>query len=755
MAIFLSSQTHFLCRTLKVTVIACLSGFYSHTMAAEWDWYPKESLNESQRAALNQYCRGAYLDQWQQNTSTQKSNNIHLFADSISYNAEGKSHLNGNAELQSNALSLTADNMSTTPLNHYTAQGNISLRQQGLLIKGDSITLTDQANANIDQARFVFHPVGIRGEASNIHSKKGVIFIEEGFYTTCEPSSSSWQLYGSAIELNSITGFGTAKHVQIRIDDIPVFYFPWLRFPINDQRHSGFLFPEFGYSDTEGVSLSAPFYLNLAPEYDATLTPHLTEKLGIGIDIEFRHLSPYGTTVFEQSSFSHTDEGEQTTRKVKSTQNITSELSVGLLLEDNPTEGLFPEKNSTSIGEKDHYERSAYVEYNTERFSLNLTNKRYQTPDSSDDQPLEWLPRLSANYYYSNAWFDYQPSLQYTDFFDPEQAEQDGVRQAINQSVTVNVENDWGYLKPGVLSQYRQYDLNSNSAVDSLHHTSTFLDSGLLFERQVTVKGSQWRQTLEPKISYLNAPFTSQSDLPNFDTSEPEISYSNAFSHTRFTGNDRLGDTEQYTLAVESRFYDAHNQERWALKLGQIFYLEDRLISVEGDDRSAIETADKSALLGSVSYKENEQLNLTLDLNYNTEEDLLELGRFSALFSQRNGVRFTTNYLYQVDSDTLGTETKQSQIGGIIPLTDNVHFFYQHDYDWLTDSEIKNVAGFGFENCCIKASASYQRWRDSDDEQNDGFFLRFILRSLGTAGSGNGIKSIENDYWNDGDIGYN
>lgn len=726
--------------------------------AMEWDWHPRESLTESQQASLNQYCRGAYLDGWQANNpepkTTKADTQIQLLANSIQQTADGQIHLQGAAEVKSSVFSLQADNIETDSTQNYVAKGNIKLRQPNRLIMGEEVALTNNSATNgviIKQAKFVFHEKGIRGAADKINSANGVIFIEEGFYTTCEPSNGSWQLHGSSIELNSISGFGTAKHVHVQIYGVPIFYFPWLRFPINDKRQSGFLFPDFGYSSTDGLNVSTPYYLNLGPNYDATITPHLVEKQGEGIDVEIRHLSRFGTTTFEQASFFHNEENRQTTRKLDSKQRLTSKLTTALLLEDNPTEDQYPERNSTSIGEQDHYERSAYIQYDDGGFSANLTNKRFQTPDPSEEKPFDWLPRFSASYNYANKHLIYQPELQYTDFFDPDSTRVDGVRQVVNQTLALNASSAWGFLKPGVLSQYRAYELNNNST-EALHHTSTFLDSGLILERRLN---SGWRQTLEPKLSYLNAPFTEQNALPDFDTSEKEFTYDQAFSHTRFAGNDRIGDTEQYTLALESRFYDNNNAERWTLKLGQTFYLEDRRISVSGDSDTELDTTTSSPLLSSIVYQDDGRLNAALDLNYNTEQELLELGRFSARYAQKNGILLMANYLYQVEQSNLMIDTKQSQFGTILPLTDNLHFFYQHDYDWLKDEDIKSVTGFGFENCCLKASASYQRWLDSDDEKQDGYFLRFILRSLSTAGTQNTIRSIENDYWNEGNIGYN
>ena len=737
--------------TLSVLTLLALISIRS--IAVEWDWQPRESLTTSQQTSLNQYCRGSYIDQWQ---STQDSN-VRLSADLIVQNSDGTLYLKGGAELQQQFFSLNADSIESKKNQSYSAKGKVELRQKGQLITGDKILIATQDNqtqTSFDKATFLFHEAGIRGQAKTINSTyEGVIFIEDGFYTSCEPGSNSWRLYGSSIKLDPNTGFGTAKHVRVHIAGVPIFYFPWLRFPIDSARHSGFLFPRFGYSSSDGISSSLPYYANLAPNYDATITPNFVQNEGEGIDIELRHLNKYGTTVFEQSTFDQNEEGLQIVRKLASEQKLNSEISIGLLLEDNLTDDLYPEENTTSLEEKDNYERSAYAEYQKGAFNSKIITKGFQTPDNANDQPLELLPRVSSSYQYSNDLFSYQPNFQYTDFIDPDKDIVDGIRQVINQTIDLNMESTWGYFNPGLLSHYRSYQLN-NGIDAELNTFSGYFDSGIVLERSLQVQDKNWRQTLEPKFSYLNAPHISQNDIPNFDTSELDITYSQAFSHTRFSGNDRIGDTEQITLGLESRFYDSNNTERWTLKLGQIFYLDDRRISVDGDDDSDLDTSDTSALLSSISYNENELISVSLDLNYDTEQSVLDLGQFSMRLALNNGIRFNSSYLYTTNEDGANINTKQSQISTILPLTDNWHLFYQHTYDWIEDINSKNISGVGFENCCIKASMSYQRLRNDSDEIENSFYLQFALRSLSNIGNSSGVSSIENDYWNEGNIGY-
>ena len=731
----------------------------AHAQAEQWDWTPRESLTAEQQTQLSQYCQGSYINAWK--PSNVKGTN--LKADLIVRDKDGVIHLQGAAEILQPQSTLSANTIEGIPDKYYRASGNVTLRSENQLIRSSSsyIGNNDNEPTKFNDAKLLSYDSGARVAAKSLsHSQEGVVFIEEGFFTTCEPNQESWKLYGSSIELDTKSGFGTAKHVQIRIGELPVFYFPWLRFPINNTRQTGLLFPSFGFSGSNGLSISAPFYWNIAPNYDATITPQFIQKKGEGVDLEFRHLSPYGQTVYEQSTFFDDAEGQQTLLKLTSAQKFNQHFKAGFLLEDNPTDNKFPEANSTSIGEKDHYERSAYISFNNGNFFNKLTYLTFQTPNTSTDQPFEWLPRIDSSYRLANSILAINIDAQYTDFYDPAEDNFDGQRTALNEDIKLDLNGDWWSLTPGVLTQYRDYNLhsysnNSDSNV-SVGHITSYVDSSLMFERQFLNNQTRWRQTLQPRLSYLNSPFQEQSQIPNFDTSEPTMTYEQAFSHNRFNGNDRIGDTEQVTLGLESRLYDENNNEKWAFKAGQIFYLEDRYVGIDGntDKNTAIDDAKRSDLLTSANYNGN-RYSLTGNLNYNLDDDQVNLAQLIASMEPVDDIKINLSYLYSINNTDSDDDAKQASIGTIFPINRNWSMFTQYTYDFLRKDATKEIVGLGYENCCIKVSLSYQDWLNDDNEFDRGIFLQFILRSLSSAGRANNNGSnIADDYWNQGKVGY-
>jgi LPS-assembly protein len=171
--------------------------------------------------------------------------------------------------------------------------GNVRIRDNGALIVGDHADVQlDTGEAKVDNAEYVMHKSRIRGNA--LYAKRAenaIIRLKDGTYTTCEPNSNAWQLKGNNITLNPATGFGTATNVTLRVKDIPILYTPYIYFPIDDRRQSGFLPPTIGTGSDTGFMLVTPYYFNLAPNYDATLYPRYMAKRGMLMEGEFRYLT--------------------------------------------------------------------------------------------------------------------------------------------------------------------------------------------------------------------------------------------------------------------------------------------------------------------------------------------------------------------------------------------------------------------------------------------------------------------------------
>jgi LPS-assembly protein len=247
------------------------SADYSHL-----DWVPRENLTAAQLAETGPYCSGSYIEPIRpgMNDKTNKSDApTFIGAKASRYKQEEQvATLAGDVVMRQGSMQVEADEA-----NLYQAEsrgelsGNVRIRDNGALIVGDHADVQlDTGEAKVDNAEYVMHKSRIRGNA--LYAKRAenaIIRLKDGTYTTCEPNSNAWQLKGNNITLNPATGFGTATNVTLRVKDIPVLYTPYIYFPIDDRRQSGFLPPTIGTGSDTGFMLVTPYYFNLAPNYDA------------------------------------------------------------------------------------------------------------------------------------------------------------------------------------------------------------------------------------------------------------------------------------------------------------------------------------------------------------------------------------------------------------------------------------------------------------------------------------------------------
>ncbi|HCP03258.1 MAG TPA: LPS biosynthesis protein, partial [Pseudomonas sp.] len=221
--------------------------------------------------------------------------------------------LQGDVLLRQGRLQARADQASFDQANAQAVlEGNVRLRDQGVLVLGDSASMRiDNGETRIDGVEYVVHDARARGTADTLRRRDdAVIVISDGSYTTCEPGQNTWSLHGKDIELDRETGWGEAKHVTLRVKDVPVFYTPYMYFPIDDRRQTGLLVPSFSYSSDNGTEIETPYYINIAPNYDATLYPRYLSERGLQMEGDFRYLHDDNEGTLTAAFLNDSDYGE-------------------------------------------------------------------------------------------------------------------------------------------------------------------------------------------------------------------------------------------------------------------------------------------------------------------------------------------------------------------------------------------------------------------------------------------------------------
>ncbi|MFL6622037.1 MAG: LPS-assembly protein LptD [Sulfurifustis sp.] len=428
-----------------------------------------------------------------------------------------------------------------------------------------------------------------RGEMSRIdfldadHTR-----ISEMRYTTCPLGHDDWALRARQLDLDTAKNVGVARNATLDLFGLPVLYMPYFRFPLGQERESGFLVPQFGYGSTLGTVVATPYYLNLAPNYDATLTPRIMTERGVQLQSEFRYLGRgfEGRLEAEYLPNDKVTDDSRAAGALIHRQRFNPYWSAAVDLRGVSDKNYLSDfGDRLNVTSQSFLPQNAQIDYRGTNWTFSARASDYQTVDPTIDpltRPYARLPQLTLaggsgptasgpQYRFDSELVNFQRDIGVT-----------GLRSNLNPSMRFPLTPVYGFLTPEVGVHNIAYRLDdapeSNPSVTAPYAS---LDSGLFFEREVHLGGSAFDQTLEPRLYYLYVPHRPQDDLPNFDTSIPDFTFANLFRNNRFVGGDRIGDANQLTVALTSRLFDQSNgAERLRTSIGRIHYFDDRRVNL-------------------------------------------------------------------------------------------------------------------------------------------------------------------------------
>lgn len=625
------------------------SADYSHL-----DWVPREKLTPAQLAETGPYCSGAYVEPIRpgMNDKTKMSDApMFVGAKASRYQQEEQvATLAGDVVLRQGGLQVESEEASLYQTeNRGELNGNVRLRQNGALIVGDHAELQlDTGEAKVDNAEYVMHKSNIRGSA--LYAKRAenaIIRLKDGTYTTCEPSSNAWEIKGNNITLNPATGFGTATNATLRVKDIPIFYTPYIYFPIDDRRQSGFLPPSISSDSKTGLMLVTPYYFNLAPNYDATLYPRFMGKRGLLMEGEFRYLTKASEGQFGGAYLNDQDNERKLQTDYKDTRwminwqhkgGLDSRLMSQVDYTDISDPYYFQDLQTDQIGIKktDYINQQGSLTWRGDDYTARLNMQAFKLATVADITPYNRLPQLTfngalpyhpggLNFAYETEAVRFDRDLETGDFYnkdgliDPNGrldqnvtglARANGDRLNLAPAVSLPMNWTYGFIKPSLKYVYTKYDLSLDGTgkqdiidgqdaaivANTKYIGGTFnssqdravpiasIDSGLYFDRDTQWFGKNYRQTLEPRLFYLYVPDKDQSDIPVFDTAETTFNYASLFRDNRFVGSDRIGDENKLSLGITNRWIEDNGFERQRFSIGQALYFKDRKVQLPGID---------------------------------------------------------------------------------------------------------------------------------------------------------------------------
>jgi len=728
--------------------------------AAEIDWRPRNQLPEAVQAQLPVFCEGGYLPSGAAGGMLPLlpvgEGDAPMQASGLSarYELDAELYLKGDVRLRQGAFQATGSEARyDTRSGRLDLQGPLVSRGEGFLLTGETARYSSQTGQlDINSATFLLHESELRGEASSL-SRIGEhqVVISDGLLTTCGPGRNDWAIVASDIELDQGAGFGTARHVRLEVLDTPLFYWPYITFPIDDRRKSGFLYPQFGSSSAgSGAYLSVPYYLNLAPHYDATLTPQYIHGRGLFTEVEGRYLSRYGESVLQLGYINNDGafedenpgaDGERWALDFTTRANFGGGWSAyGDYSAVSDEDYLSDLNRSLEINQSTHLQRRGGVRYSDHNQYFDAYLNGYQTivdRIADVDKPYSQLPEVLYSGTAGAGLFEANLESQYTWFYR-DNANLTGLDRANGQRMRVIPELAlpmralWGFSRPSVSLDYTRYDLDDYTGGDgSFDRTVPVFewDNGLYFDRRSSVFDIPYNQTLEPRLYYAWADADAdQNHIPDFDSGLKSFRFDQLFERNRFTGGDRVGDTNQLTVALTSRFNDLlTGAERARISVGQVRYFDDRQVSLFGEGASG---RSDSPLAGELVLNPLDNLEIRSSGLWDHRNSRTEEGRSQLMFH-------SDDYRYLA---TLGhtysrpDELEQTDIGAVVPVTDRVSAIGRWVWDSELDRTVGTLAGLEYNNCCWSVQVVHQNYLTDDEELDTRLLFRIELKGLGGSG---------------------
>lgn len=483
------------------------------------------------------------------------------------------------------------------------AYGDVRMTRFGDLYTGDELKLRmDTGQGYMLDPTYHLAGNNAQGQAKRIDFEaEDRAKVIDGTYSTCEGPNPDWYLKSATMDIDRGRDIGTAYHAVVYFEDCPILFAPQMPFPLSDARKSGFLAPTAGSSNRGGAYLEVPYYFNIAPNRDLTLSPDWISERGLQLGADMRYLEPsyYGETKLEilpNDKLTATDRWA-----LNSVHTETLAPGWGLSWNVNAaSDNNYPNDFTNSITNASQrlLGRDLALTYGQPFWSVALHASGYQVlqdPLAPIVQPYDRLPQFTLHAGRQDVnGFDWSVDGEAVRFWQPDVVE--GDRYTLTPRLSYPIIFPSGFLTPKVSFSFTKYNLQDQgfgTPSEITRAVPTFsLDSGLIFERDVNFLGRDITQTLEPRLFYVRTPYRNQSLIPNFDSADADISFAQLFSENRFLGGDRIGDANQLTSAVITRFIESTGEERARFAIAQRYSFVDEKVTLPGELSSATSSSD-------------------------------------------------------------------------------------------------------------------------------------------------------------------
>ena len=670
----------------------------------------------------------------------------------------------GAAEIRRNTAMIKADAL------HYDedtdmadAYGKVHVVSNGVTFVGPEAHMRVESNEGYMPApKYHFNATGGSGSAQRVDmldSERSV--FKSGTYTACQcETNPAWYIKGTEFDFDTGADEGVAHNGVLFFQGVPVFGSPWLSFPLSGARRSGFLPPTYSFGGTNGFELSVPYYFNIAPNRDLTVTPDIISRRGLMTDASFRYLSATYSGSLTGQFLPH-DAITKTDRyslSIQHNQNFGNGFG-GYIHYDKVSDNSFPEDLGSVTsqilnGTQLLYQQEAGLTYNNGPWSVLAREQHWQTLTPSV-APYGREPQLNVKYTKYNAGgFDFGAEADYSRFRITTADTTQGDRLMFNPYLSYSVVGPGYFVTPKIQYHFASYDLSNigNSIAGQApipgqpknftESIPTFsFDTGLIFDRSVRLFGHDYIQTLEPRLYYVYTPYRNQNFAPLFDTADADFGLAEIFTPNTFVGNDRIADANRLTAAITTRFIDAATgDERARFVLAQQYYFQDQRVTLLPTQTPA--QATHSDLIAGASLKLGAGFQSETAVQYNADNNQLVQASAGFGFSPDTGKVINLSYRYTRAETTLNNvPIRQITVSAQWPLTHHVYGVARINYDLAGHALVDSLLGMQYDADCWTLGLGIQRYADAVNSagqptQGTRFLAQITFKGLSSIDNG-------------------
>ncbi|WP_204578902.1 LPS assembly protein LptD [Citrobacter cronae] len=665
----------------------------------------------------------------------------------------------GNSRLQADEVQLHQKQAEgqPEPVRTVDALGNVHYDDNQVILKGPKgWSNLNTKDTNIWEGDYQMVGRQGRGKA-DLMKQRGenrYTILENGSFTSCLPGSDTWSVVGSEVIHDREEQVAEIWNARFKLGPVPVFYSPYLQLPVGDKRRSGFLIPNAKYSTNNYFEFYLPYYWNIAPNMDATITPHYMHRRGgIMWENEFRYLTQAGAGLMEfdylNSDKVYEDEHPKDDNSRRwlfywqhsGVMDQVWRFNVDYTkVSDTSYFNDFDNKYGSST---DGYATQKFsVGYAVQNFDATVSTKQFQVFDSANSNSYSAQPQLDVNYYQNDVGpFDTRIYGQAVHFVNTNDNMPEATRVHLEPTINLPLSNNWGSINTEaklLATHYQQTNLdwyNTNNATkldDSANRVMPQfkVDGKMVFERDMQMLAPGYTQTLEPRAQYLYVPYRDQSHIYNYDSSLLQSDYSGLFRDRTYGGLDRIASANQVTTGVTSRVYDDAAVERFNISVGQIYYFTE---SRTGDDNIKWENDDKTGSLvwaGDTYWRISDRWGLRSGIQYDTRLDSIATSSSSIEYRRDENRMLQLNYRYASSEYIQATlpsyystadqyKNGISQVGAVasFPIADRWSIVGAYYFDTNVNKEADSMLGLQYNSCCYAIRFGYERklngWDDT------------------------------------------